>query len=198
MSPFLSRTGARAFGLFGGLPSAFESIATATVGAGGQSTITFSSIPSTYAHLQIRYLARLNQVATTSYMIMFFNNDFTGSYTMHGLNGSGSTVSVSNFTGSGVSGSTGIYPGIGTITGSSSTASVFGAGVIDVYDYTNTNKFTTTRTLGGQDQNSTNGVIVLGSGLWMKTNAVTSITINNDTAASFVEYSQFALYGVKG
>lgn len=32
----------------------YDSIATTTVGAGGAASITFSSIPSTYQHLQIR------------------------------------------------------------------------------------------------------------------------------------------------
>ena len=36
--------------------SSYESIQTITVGSGGASTIVFSSIPSTYAHLQIRAL----------------------------------------------------------------------------------------------------------------------------------------------
>ena len=34
--------------------TSYESIATTTVGSGGASSITFSSIPATYAHLQIR------------------------------------------------------------------------------------------------------------------------------------------------
>jgi len=39
----------------------FESIATVTVGAGGSSEINFTSIPSTYQHLQIRILSRDNR-----------------------------------------------------------------------------------------------------------------------------------------
>jgi len=39
-------------------PSSFESIATAT--GSGQTSVTFSSIPSTYKHLQIRIIARDN------------------------------------------------------------------------------------------------------------------------------------------
>ena len=36
----------------------YESIATVTVGSGGTSTISFTSIPQTYTHLQLRYIAR--------------------------------------------------------------------------------------------------------------------------------------------
>ena len=37
--------------------NSFESIQTVTVGSGGQSSISFSSIPSTYKHLQLRCFA---------------------------------------------------------------------------------------------------------------------------------------------
>jgi hypothetical protein len=38
--------------------NSYESIATVTVGSGGASEVEFTSIPSTYTHLQIRALAR--------------------------------------------------------------------------------------------------------------------------------------------
>lgn len=81
--------------------------------------------------------------------------------------------------------------------GSTATASVFGVGVMDILDYTNTNKYTTTRILGGADINGT-GRTVLGSGLWMNTAAVSTLTIITDNASTFSQYSSFALYGIKG
>ena len=42
-------------------PSSFESIATVS-GTGSSGTITFSSIPATYKHLQIRYIGKTNDV----------------------------------------------------------------------------------------------------------------------------------------
>jgi hypothetical protein len=36
----------------------FESIATVTVGGGGAATVEFTSIPATYTHLQLRYIAQ--------------------------------------------------------------------------------------------------------------------------------------------
>ena len=41
--------------------NSYESIATVTVGAGGTSTITFSSIPTGYTHLQIRGIAQIGR-----------------------------------------------------------------------------------------------------------------------------------------
>jgi hypothetical protein len=34
--------------------TSYESIETVTVGSGGSATVTFSSIPATYTHLQIK------------------------------------------------------------------------------------------------------------------------------------------------
>ncbi len=51
-------------------PTAYESIATTTVGAGGTSTITFSSIPSTYTHLQIRGIGRSDAASGNSWIYL--------------------------------------------------------------------------------------------------------------------------------
>ena len=55
--------------------TAYESIATVTVGAGGSSSVTFSSIPSTYQHLQIRYI-NTTSTAYQNLVIRFINVDF--------------------------------------------------------------------------------------------------------------------------
>ena len=39
-------------------PNSYESIYTTNVGSGGVADVTFNSIPATYTHLQIRYIAR--------------------------------------------------------------------------------------------------------------------------------------------
>ena len=53
------------------VPGAYESIASTTVGSGGVSTITFSSIPDTYKHLQIRYTARVTGSTTAIFIANF-------------------------------------------------------------------------------------------------------------------------------
>jgi hypothetical protein len=52
-------------------PTSFESIQTVTVGAGGASSISFTSIPATYASLQIRYLAQ-NDAAYEDFFDVYF------------------------------------------------------------------------------------------------------------------------------
>jgi hypothetical protein len=77
------------------------------------------------------------------------------------------------------------------------TANAFGVTIIDFLDYSNTNKYKTTRALGGRDLNGSGG-IALTSNLWQNTAAINTIVLNPDPSGSFVEYTQFALYGIKG
>ena len=152
-----------------------------------QATVTFSNIPQTYTHLQIRWISKSTN--TGSYNWINFNGDTSSLYANHYLYGQGSNPLLAgadinqariNLYGSSVT---------------SSQANTFASHVIDILDYRNTNKFKTVRALGGQDSNGS-GVIFLSSGLWRSANAITSITItpNSDNLAT---NSSFALYGVQ-
>jgi hypothetical protein len=174
----------------GGVASSYESIATVTVGSGGQSSVTFSSIPSTYQHLQVRYMPRISTSDTAENTWLRFNGDTGSNYTYHFLDGNGSSASA----GAGTS-QTRILAGRAGAANSGS--NIFGANVLDVLDYANTNKYKTARILGGIDRNG-DGNIRLDSGVWMNTAAVTSLTISPTTGNNFVQYSSFALYGIKG
>ena len=170
--------------------NSYESIATVTVGSGGSSSISFTSIPSTYTHLQIRYIARTNN--TGIYGKLTFNSDTTGAnYYSHGLTGNGSSASANAWAGS-------TYSSIVFAANDfSNIASTFNGGVIDILDYTSTNKNKTVRFLQGSDRNGS-GYIEFGSGGWSATPAAIT-TINLATSSgSFQEYSQFALYGIRG
>ena len=172
--------------------NSYKSIATVTVGSGGTSTVTFSSIPSTYTHLQVRYIAGATGGGTTASVYTWYNNDTTlGNSPSHYLQGNGSSATVGSRTG----GSFGNIQIPSAITGTSGLANSFGSGVIDILDYTNTNKYKTTRALAGNDQNGS-GVINLMSGVFTtNTNAITRIDLGAD--GNFAQYSSFALYGVK-
>lgn len=177
----------------GGVAStnSYESIATTTVGAGGSASITFSSIASTYQHLQLRILGRSDRsVVNNDYLEVTFNSDTGANYSFHQLLGDGASASAN----SGTSQNNILVSRIATTTGS---ASIFGGIVLDILDYDDTNKYKTTRSLGGADQNGS-GLIYLNSGLWMNTAAITSITVKPSSSNNFVQYSQIALYGIKG
>jgi hypothetical protein len=168
----------------------YESIATVTVGAGGSTSIDFTSISGTYTHLQLRYIARVtDNVNAFDINFIRFNSDTGSNYSYHYLTGTGSAVNA----GAGTSQTStwgGLWPYNGT------TASTYGAGVIDILDYANTNKYKTIRVLSGADANGS-GECFINSGLWMSTSAITSINIKPVGTKTYSQFSHFALYGIK-
>jgi hypothetical protein len=167
----------------------YESIATVTVGSGGASSITFSSIPSTYTHLQIRGISRTTNAANQARNArIYLNGDTASNYAWHTIRGDGSSA-VADGGGSSV----GV---IMTSVDDSTTASTYAAAVIDILDYTNTNKYTTLRSLSGVDYNG-GGWSTMHSTLWTNTNAVTSIELYNSGSVNWKQYTTFALYGIK-
>lgn len=170
---------------------AFESIASATVGSAG--TVTFSSIPQTYTSLQIRLTAKDGDGANTADVIRLTFNGVGGtSYAYHQLWGNGSTANANQ---NGTSTSS-----IRIRAANASTTSAFSAGIIDIHDYTSTTRNKTVRAFCGVDNNtaSTNYEVALSSGLFMSTNAITSITLEQNNNSNFSTGTQFALYGIKG
>ena len=162
----------------------YESIATTTLTT-ATATVTFSSIPSTYQHLQIRALTSNASFPTTS-AYLYLNSDTTaGNYRNHYLFGSGSSA---------VAGTDGNAAVNGMMGNAMSTGPA--VWVIDLLDYQNTNKNKTIRLLNGYDANGS-GYVWFGSNLWMNTAAVNTFTITAG-AGSFAQYSSFALYGIKG
>ena len=176
--------------------NSFESIATVTVGSGGQSSISFTSIPSTYKHLQIRALSRGTDAGNGGIGVRIRLNGDTGTnYSLHGIDGyQGASGGVEALAGASQAyGLNYFQPSAGN------GASIFAGGVIDLLDYQNTNKYKTVRALGGYDINgSTSGYNYVGlySSSWQNTAAVTQIDLIC-SAGSFAQYSSFALYGIK-
>lgn len=167
----------------------YESIATYSITT-NTSSITFSSIPSTYAHLQLRLIARTDRASTVDGVLLQFNSDTdNANYKGHFLYGDGSTVGSAAEDEAGLA----VY----RPSSANAASSIFGAAVTDILDYKSTNKYKTLRYLGGVDFNGS-GEVYFGSGLWLSTSAITSITVKPRTGTNFVQYSHFALYGIKG
>lgn len=162
---------------------AYESIAAVTVPSGGLASVTFSSIPQTYSHLQLRVFALNTAIPQGGDVYMRLNGDTGSNYNAHYLYGGGSSAAA------GVNTNTYVYAAFNAVTNP-------GVGITDILDYTSTNKNKTTRSLIGNDRNGA-GDIALTSGLWLNTSAITSISVFPG-ANSFAQYSQIALYGIKG
>jgi hypothetical protein len=169
--------------------SSYESIASAT-GTGSSGTITFSSIPATYKHLQIRLLARSTQTGVSNISALIQCNGDTGSnYARHTLSGDGASATASGTS------STSLMT-LFRITAASAAANIMGVGIVDIQDYESTTKYKTLRSISGQDENGV-GSIRLQSGLWQSTSAINSLSIYL-ASDSFTTSTVVALYGIKG
>jgi hypothetical protein len=170
------------------LGGSYDAIGVVDVGSGGQASVTFSSIPGTYKHLQIRFLSR--DVSSASYFTVQFNGDTSASnYTWHTLKGDGASATAGGAT-------TGTFPGAVIDQAAGAGTSIFSAGIVDILDYANTSKNTTVRSFVGFDANGS-GAINPQSSLWLNTAAITSITFIYNGGFNVDQYSSFALYGIK-
>jgi hypothetical protein len=189
MSPILGIYASQISGHLFAPAGAYDSIQTTTVGAGGAASVTFSSIPSTYTHLQIRLMGRTNRAANSDSCKLTFNSDTGANYTEHGLYGTGAAAAAYA-----VTGSTGALTY--RLAGATATSGIQGTIIIDILDYANTNKYKTMRSLGGVDVNGSGGEIYLNSSVWMNTAAISNIVLT--PIGTIQQYSSFALYGIKG
>jgi hypothetical protein len=170
----------------------YESIATATA-SGSATTLTFTSIPSTYKHLQIRGISKNSGTGSAaSTFTAIFNSDNSANYAWHYIDANGTAA-----TASGGASDTAITLRRGSSTNNASYTNMFGSIIIDVHDYASTTKNKTVRYIAGTDYNNTSGALALGSNLWMSTNAITSITLTSGSG-NWVAGTTFALYGIKG
>lgn len=165
---------------------AYDSIATTTA-SGSSAVLSFTSIPSTYTHLQIRLSG-----GTTAGLApaMTFNGDTGANYTWHRLSGNGTAASAGS---SAPRNNISIAPNAGLL---AVTSEIFSPAIVDILDYTSTTKNKTVRAIAGWDGNGS-GYLDFSSGLWFATPAaITSITLT--MAANWIAGSTAALYGIKG
>lgn len=168
------------------IPSSFESIATTTLST-TTTNITFSSISSSYQHLQIRILSRASNASVDRAISLRLNGDTGANYAYHYVDGDGATATAT------AAASATSMVSIKTA-GASAGANTFGVCIIDIHDYASTTKTKTVRLFNGFDNNGA-GNVLIASGLWNSTSAVNSFTIVN---TSFLSGTTVALYGIKG
>jgi len=170
------------------MANTFELITSSTVGAGGASDITFSTIAGTYTDLCVKLSARLTAAAFTQSLTVQFNGSTSG-YSSRNLRGSGSAASsVSD-----VYGTDEIY--VGEIPAASATASTFGNMDLYIPNYAGSNNKSLSVDIVTED-NQTLAWAYLSAGLWSNSAAITSIKLIPN-AGNFAQYSTAYLYGVK-
>lgn len=153
-------------------------------------SVTFSSIPNTYAHLELWLSVRTTKTNTLQDYVFQFNGDTSASYRLgeywvRGSQTAPSALSVTSNLNYGFAGQ-----GLGDTAG----ANFFAASLMQINDYASTNKYKTTDSLTG-NQNSTDGFAIWYSNVWEKTSAINSITIY-PTTDSFKTNCYFTLFGV--
>lgn len=150
-------------------------------------TLDVSNLVNIYRHLKICAVTRTNLNGAEDSMFVTFNGDTSSSYAWHFMFGNGTSTVYSS---SGTSAS-GIYPF--AVVGNTQAAGCFGVHLIDILDFSNINKNTTIRAsvgyAGGTDR------VAISSGLYNKTDAITSITLD-PSGSDWLVGSRFSVYGV--
>jgi hypothetical protein len=170
--------------------SAFDSLGAAIAPSAGLSSFTFSNIPSTYTHLQLRGILRTNDTGSFNNQQMTFNSDGGSYYTSHHLRGDGASVAAGVVAIGAVN-----FNDFMRAASNSLTAGIFTSVVIDILDYANTNKYKVFREFEGVDANGS-GNVGMASGVYLRNNAIHTITIT-PSGGTAIAGSSFALYGVK-
>ena len=160
-----------------------------TVGSGGASSVTFSSIPNTYTDLCILLSLRNNRTGfDRSTTTMRLNGDTGSNYstrTVYAADGSVGSDSTS-----------GTYGTIGNSNSANNNANTFTPFTIYIPNYAGSNAKSFSVDYA-QESTTTTWVVQMVAGLWNQTSAITSITLGDLViSSSFVQYSTFYLYGI--
>jgi hypothetical protein len=159
-------------------------IASSTVGSGGVSSITFSSIAGTYTDLQLLMQLRSDRSAIGDWIYISFNGS-TSSFSANVLDGDGSSAAAYN-----------TFPRVcGYATAASATSNTFGNSSCYIPNYAGSSNKSWSAD-GVAENNATTAPMTLTAGLWSNTSAITSITLTPRVGTNFVQYSTAYLYGV--
>jgi len=164
------------------MPLTYYEIASVTVGSGGASSMTFSSIPQTYTDLKLVISGRSSD---TNFGYQIRLNNTTTSYSGRWIEAVG--TSPSSYTNSDALG--------GYLTYSTQTANTFCNSEAYIPNYIgSSNKSYSIDT--AQESNSTTGVYsAMGAMLRSNTDPITSIVLTINTL--FVQHTTATLYGIK-
>lgn len=154
-------------------------------------SVTFSSIPSTYTDLVLRWSARLNNAGRQEFVLLRFNGSSSIVYSETRLAGQ-STTAYSDRQSNTNSGYTLSYAN-----GSTSASNTFASTEIYIPSYTaSQNKPYSVYNVMQDNQVATMNTVA-NAELWRDTTAISSILIYGDGGTSFLSGSSFYLYGIK-
>lgn len=162
-------------------------VSTVTVGAGGASSIDFTSIPQTGTDLLLVVSPRSQVTGTV--LTLKFNGSSTG-YSDRRLFGYGSGV------GSGSNYASGTEMVSGYAASSGETANTFGNNAIYIPNYSSSSTNKSVSSDGAYENNATSNFMSITAGLWSNTSAITSINLYIYGGGTFAQYSTASLYTI--
>jgi hypothetical protein len=154
-----------------------------------QSSVVFSSIPSTYTDLILVGSLRGSNASTIAGTQIAFNGTTTGSYTY--LLGQGSPGAVQSGRASALA-----YIFLGYATAGNNTANTFASWELYIPNYAGSTNKAMSSILAHEDNNTT-AYLNTYAGLQSQTNAISEITISMQSGNNIVSGSRFDLYGIK-
>ena len=160
----------------------YEVIQHQEVGAGGASSITFSSIPQTYTDLQVLVSARDSD--TNGAVVRIYPNGSSANASMRQLLGNGSSASSGT--------STTLYARSDS---GDRTANTFGSCSWYITNYTSS-AYKSVSIQGVEETNGTSAYMNIAAGLWSSNDPITSLQIVPGVA-NFAQYSSATLIGIK-
>lgn len=157
-------------------------IATTTVGSGGASSISFTSIPQTYTDLKLHISS---QTTSNNYIKLNINSDTGTSYSYRVIRGTGSVIGSFNQV------------------DWTNTAYVFGYSdsgwsghTVWIPSYFKTDRAKSIISESVQEANVATAYPWLGAGLWNSLSAITTIVVASQTL-NFAQNTVATLYGIK-
>ena len=161
-------------------------------------SFSITGIPSTYKHIELRGSVRVTRPGQYGgELYVGLNNDTTNSnYYNHET-----AAYPPAGTNTGASWQSSGYPGFYAIRTTADAAQTgnFAPFVLNIADYTNTNKKKNIRMLNGWEVNTSSyGQMLLFGGLWQGTAAVNRIDFGMAYGTYIAQGSVFNLYGIKG
>jgi hypothetical protein len=172
------------------MPNTYELVASNTVGSTPVTSVTFSSIPSTYTDLIVKMSTRTNDnVNNFNHVGIRFNGDAGTNYSVGIIRADGSSAISSG------GGATQISASVGN--GNLATANAFGFGEVYIFNYTGSNqKIVSSECFS--ESNETTVYSFMGGSIWQNSSAITSMTLFDHVLGNpFTQYSTFYLYGIK-
>jgi len=164
-----------------------EAIATTYLEADAAS-VTFSSIPATYEHLQLRMSWRDGSTGTYGMIKTRFNGDTGNNYQYHLMRGYGTTAATDTAASTD-------YIANNFVIAEGSPRTGYTSAIVDILDYANTNKNTTTQTMLGS-VSGTVSQVVFHSGMWDSTAAVNTILLTYVWGPDILRGTEVTLYGL--